>query len=119
MISTTIGGVSAAPKRDPACVMPCANPRSVGRIQRDSERVAIGNALTVALDAAYGTRIRTRHHARRVTRGGGADTADCGADHGRMGLACGVSGFRTARRGVVGGVVFLLSRHARGAPQLQ
>ena len=34
----------APPRRDPACVMPCANPRSVGRIQRESDRVAMGNA---------------------------------------------------------------------------
>ncbi len=44
MMRTTMGGVSAAPKREPACVIPCAKPRSVGRIQRDSERVAMGNA---------------------------------------------------------------------------
>ena len=34
----------AAPSREPACVMPCAKPRSAGSIQRDSERVAMGNA---------------------------------------------------------------------------
>src|SRR5581483_2365988 len=40
----TIGGVIAPPKRDPAWVTPWAKPRSVGRIQRESDRVAIGNA---------------------------------------------------------------------------
>ncbi len=44
MMNTTMGGVNAAPKREPAWVMPCAKPRSVGRIQRASDRVAMGNA---------------------------------------------------------------------------
>src|ERR1043166_7656283 len=44
MIATTMVGVSAAPNREPAWVTPCAKPRSVGRIQRESDRVAMGNA---------------------------------------------------------------------------
>src|ERR1700733_1041115 len=44
MIHITRGGVIAAPSRDPACVTPCANPRSLGRIQRERDRVDIGNA---------------------------------------------------------------------------
>src|SRR6202034_4132392 len=39
-----MGGVMAAPSREPACVMPCAKPRAAGSIQRDNERVAMGNA---------------------------------------------------------------------------
>src|SRR5438046_10323284 len=42
--ATTSTGVTAAARREPACVMPCAKPRSVGSIQRESDRVAIGNA---------------------------------------------------------------------------
>src|ERR1700681_995170 len=44
IITTTRAGVKAAPTRDAACVSPCAKPRSVGSIQRESERVAIGKA---------------------------------------------------------------------------
>src|SRR5215216_2105118 len=44
MIHTTSGGVIAAPNRDPACVIPCAYPRSAGSIHRESDRVAFGNA---------------------------------------------------------------------------
>ena len=44
MMATTMPGVSAAPNLDPACVDPCANPRSEGSIQCDRDRVAMGNA---------------------------------------------------------------------------
>src|SRR5665213_971201 len=44
MMTATSAGVSAAPSLDPACVTPWANPRSEGSIQRESERVAMGNA---------------------------------------------------------------------------
>ena len=44
IIHTTSIGVSAPPSREPAWVTPCAQPRSDGSIQRDSERVAIGKA---------------------------------------------------------------------------
>ena len=44
MITATSAGVSAAPSRDPACVIPCAKPRSEGGIQRESDRVAMGKA---------------------------------------------------------------------------
>ena len=44
MISTTSAGVIAPPSREPACVAPWAKPRSVGNIQRESDRVAIGKA---------------------------------------------------------------------------
>src|SRR5579862_1986929 len=76
MSDTTRYGVSAAASRDPACVTPCANPRSAGRIQRESERVAIGNApaspipnrnRTVAIDPAIHAiaviDVNTDHHA--------------------------------------------------------
>jgi hypothetical protein len=60
--ATTSGGVNAAPKREPPCVTPWAKPRSDGSIQRESERVAIGNApasptpnrkRNIAIDAAF------------------------------------------------------------------
>src|SRR5882724_9269831 len=44
IVATTRTGVIAAPNRDPACVIPCAYPRSAGSIQRDRDLVAIGNA---------------------------------------------------------------------------
>ena len=44
IIHATIGGVKAAPSREPAWVTPCAQPRSEGSIHRDRLRVAIGNA---------------------------------------------------------------------------
>src|SRR5258708_29211067 len=44
IIMTTSAGVKAAPKREAACVMPWAKPRSVGSIQRERDRVAMGNA---------------------------------------------------------------------------
>src|SRR4051812_28263480 len=44
MIHATNAGVMAAPSREPACVIPCAKPRSEGSIQRERDRVAIGNA---------------------------------------------------------------------------
>src|SRR5580692_5479583 len=42
--ATTSGGDKAAPSLDPAWVIPCAKPRSEGNSQRESERVAMGNA---------------------------------------------------------------------------
>src|ERR1700677_3481060 len=44
MMSTTKTGVRAPPNREPACVAPWAKPRSVGNIQRESDRVAMGKA---------------------------------------------------------------------------
>ena len=41
--NATKTGVTAPPSRAPAWVTPCAQPRSEGSIQRDSDRVAIGN----------------------------------------------------------------------------
>src|SRR5262245_25908002 len=42
--ATAIGGVNAAPRRAPECVMPCAKPRSLAGSQNESARVAVGNA---------------------------------------------------------------------------
>src|SRR5690348_340547 len=42
--ATANTGVKAPPRREPACVAPCAKPRSAGSIQRESERVAMGKA---------------------------------------------------------------------------
>src|SRR5258708_5742751 len=40
----TSPGAKAPPSVEPAWVIPCAKPRSAGNSQRDSDRVAIGNA---------------------------------------------------------------------------
>src|SRR5262245_62357173 len=42
--ATAIGGVNAAPRRAPECVMPCAKPLSPAGSQNESARVAVGNA---------------------------------------------------------------------------
>src|SRR6202453_3327375 len=75
MMSTTKTGVRAPPKREPACVAPCAKPRSVGNIQRESDRVAIGkapaspipkrkriNAIDPALQASTVAQVNRDHH---------------------------------------------------------
>ena len=41
---TTSQGVRAPPSLEPAWVIPCAKPRSAGNSQRESDRVAMGNA---------------------------------------------------------------------------
>src|SRR5215471_456781 len=75
-MNTTNGGVNAPPNREPACVKPCTNPRSAGRTQRDSDRVAIGKApaspipkrkrivaMDPALQAPAVMEVKTDHHA--------------------------------------------------------
>ena len=42
MRPTTIGGVNELPTREKAWVMPCANPRSTGRVHLAMAEVAVG-----------------------------------------------------------------------------
>ena len=85
--------------------------RSIPVRHRRSGRVSDRHAIAFALDAARRTRLRARHHARRIAAGRGADAAAGGLDHHALQLARRVRDFRHHGHRVGRRLVLLLSRH--------